>query len=206
MIRVERTDPPDEFEERVAEPGRNFLESCPNPTTKQFQTHNYWIRVKGQLHKKNSGICAYSCHYIATDTGSDTVEHFIPKKPNPSHAYVWENYRLVCGRLNGRKGMYQDVIDPFDVETGMFVLDFPSLLVKPSPNLSLVITQEVRQTILRLKLNDDESCVRARSEYVMFYCSEDISLNYLKSKAPFIAFELERQGLTETIRAIMGVN
>lgn len=205
MIRVQRVAPPANFDEKVGQPGQAFLDTHPNPTGKQFQIHNYWIRVKSNLYECYSGICAYSCHYISLDTGSDTVEHFVPKSVNPSFAYVWDNYRLVCGRLNGRKGSHQDVLDPFAIEDGMFVLDFPSLLVKPSGNLDQHNTETVLQTISRLKLNDDETSVRARLEYVASYCQQDISFAFLRRSAPFIARELQRQDLVDRISAVMGI-
>lgn len=203
---MQKVAPPAEFEERVGVPGRGFLNNCANPTAKQFRSHDYWIRVKRDLYGSYSGICAYSCHKIPVDTGSDTVEHFVPKSVEPIRAYMWDNYRLVCGKLNGRKGTYQDVLDPFEIVDETFVLDFPSLLVRPSANLNQSGTKKVLQTIQRLRLNDDETCVRARFEYVISYCCQEITFEYLRRTAPFIAFELDRQDLVENIGAVMYVD
>ena len=204
MIRVSKAPPPSDFDDRVGKPGRKFLTKTLMPTNRQFRNHNYWIRTKRDLHKSYFGICAYSCHYIPLDTGSDTVEHFVPKSKRPALAYVWDNYRLVCGRLNGRKGNNEDVLDPFELKNGMFALDFPSLLIKSGSSLNADQEEKVNRTIARLKLNDDETCIASRQEYVMSYCEQAITLEYLESKAPFVARELQRQGLVGKISKVMG--
>jgi hypothetical protein len=53
-------------------------------------------------------------------------------------------------------------------------------------------------------LNDETTCVASRLQFVKLYC-EGVSLSYLRTQAPFIAMELERQGLVDlgVIRAVM---
>jgi hypothetical protein len=132
------------------------------------------------------------------------VEHFLSKKHYPKRAYEWSNYRLVCGTLNGRKGDYEDVLDPFLVENGDFVLKFPSLLVVPSRNLSRSAATKVQRTIDRLALNDEGTCLKSRIKWISDYCDDHISLEHLRAHAPFIVLELERQGLILDIKAVMG--
>ena len=110
MIYVERQPEPEEFDECVRQPGQEYLKSNPNPTSREFSSHSYWRKISVELHSVYGGICAYTCHWISRDTGWRTVEHFMPKKAHPHLAYEWDNFRLVCGRLNGRKGDHQDVI------------------------------------------------------------------------------------------------
>ena len=130
MIHVDPQPEPPTFDQLVRQPGRKFLKSCPNPKGNQWRA--YWRKIARDLHTAYSGICAYSCHFIQYDTGWRTVEHFKPKDDYKSDAYEWGNYRLVCGVLNGRKGK-GEVLDPFRVHNGWFIMDFPSLLVKPAP-------------------------------------------------------------------------
>jgi hypothetical protein len=133
------------------------------------------------------------------------VEHFKPKRLYPKLAYVWHNYRLVCGRLNGRKGDYEDVLDPFVVEDGWFVIDFSSMQVKPATTLAPARAAAVQATIDRLKLNDDDTCVEARQEWVTQYSkTPGVPFEMLRRYAPFIAAELQRQGMQESIKAIYG--
>ena len=203
MIRVTCQPEPDNFERDVRQQGYRFLAQTPSPTRRQWESHSYWRKVLRQMHNQYGGICAYSCHWISYDTGADTVEHFLPKKVHPHLAYEWSNYRFVCAKLNGRKGIHSDVLDPFEIETGWFVLDFPSLLVKPAATLPTKLSEQVCQTIDRLELNDEGTCMKSRAKYVEDYCKREISFQYLSQNAPFIALELKRLGLVEEIRAIM---
>jgi hypothetical protein len=150
------------------------------------------------------GICAYTCHWIPPDTGFSSVDHFEARDANPSRAYDWTNLHLVCGRLNGRKSHYSDVIDPFRAENFWFALDFPSMLLKPRDGLPPVIEQNVLSTIQRLKLNDDDTCVQARLAWVLDFCDDPgLPFPLLRKYAPFIARELVRQGLLPIIRQVM---
>jgi hypothetical protein len=203
MIRIEKQPEPNDFNNRVRRRGRRFLQGTPKPTSKQWRSHSYWREFGSQLHDAYSGICAYSCHWIPYDTGADTVEHFRPKDVYQKEAYEWDNYRLVCATLNGRKGVNEDVLDPFLVQNGWFVIDFPSMLVKPHSDLEPDILQRVQATIDRLGLNDEGTCLKSRVKWLKDYCVPDgIPFDYLRRHAPFIATELERQGLTATIRQI----
>ena len=202
MIRVERRPEPGNFNNRVRRRGQRFIRKNPRPTPKQWRSHNYWREVGLELHDAYGGICAYSCHWIPYDTGADTVEHFRPKDSYPAEAYEWANYRLVCATLNGRKGVHEDVLDPFRIQNGWFVIDFPSMLISPHVDLSPVRRRRVQATINRLGLNDEGTCLKSRVRWLGEYCSNNISLDHLRRHAPFIAAELERQGLTATIRDV----
>ncbi len=202
MISLQLAGEPQSFDARVRKPGAKFLVQSPQPTSPQWAVHNYWIRAKQDLYRAYRGICAYTCHLIHPDTGSDTVEHFAPKSIYPKFAYEWNNLRLVCGRLNGRKGAHQDVIDPFKVKPGMFTLGFPSLLILPGINLKPSQLKVVESTIRRLGLND-EICIDGRLHYVKPYCQGHIDFEYLSECAPFIALELQRQGLVNSITQMM---
>jgi len=68
-------EPPDFFA-RVQQPGERFLKRNPHPTAKEWNKHNYWVRVIDDLYDAYRSICAYSCHWIPHDTGSRTIEHF----------------------------------------------------------------------------------------------------------------------------------
>lgn len=203
MIHVDEGAEPAEFNNRVRHRGQRFLQDNPQPTAKQWRSHSYWREFGPRLHDQHGGICAYSCHWIPYDTGADTVEHFRPKDIYPGQAYEWRNYRLVCATLNGRKGVHEDVLDPFVIQNGWFVIDFPSMLVKPHSDLEPALSQSVQATIDRLGLNDEGTCLKSRVKWLSDYCGPNgIPFDYLRRHAPFIAAELERQDLTVTIREI----
>lgn len=200
MIHVEPQPEPSKFEELVRQPGRKFLSLCPKPKGKQWKT--FWTKILPDLHAAYGGICSYSCHFIQHDTGWRTVEHFRSKDDYPSEAYEWINYRLVCGVLNGRKGK-RIVLDPFEIEDGWFVMEFPSLLVKPARDLDEARKKDVSSSCEILGLNDEGSCMNSRQKYVEDYCKGRINFDHLRRNAPFIAAELQRQNLIEEIKNIM---
>ncbi len=203
MIPIQLQPEPPHFIKRVRQPGHDFLIKKPNPTTRDWYTHNYWTRVVDDLYKAYSGICAYSCHWIPPDTGSKSVEHFKPKKKYPKEAYRWENFRLVSGNPNGRKGDYEDVLDPFTLSDGWFVIDFPSLLIRPGKGLLPAEAEQVIMTIKRLRLNDEGTCLQARMNWIRDHITVPFPFSHLEKKAPFIAKELKRQNMVETIRDVM---
>ena len=203
MIRVQPQPEPLEFDKLVRQPGLVFLQGNPKPTKNQWKSHNYWHKIQPQLRKSYQEICAYCCHWIPSDTGANTVEHFLPKDKYPMQAYQWKNYRLVSGTLNGRKGTREDVLDPFQIQNGWFVIDFPSILVKPAQELESNIAQSVQRTIGILRLNDEGTCLQGRQAYIREYCLGEIDFPHLRKKAPFLALELQRQGLVQSIKAMM---
>jgi uncharacterized protein (TIGR02646 family) len=202
VIHVDLQPEPLHFDSQVRRPGLKFLARYPNPTQSQWRSHSYWTEVSDELHSRYGGICAYSCHWISYDTGWRQVEHFQPKSRRRQLAYEWSNYRLVCGVLNGRKGV-EDILDPFLVQNSWFIIDFPSLLVKPAPNLQPDLFERVKRTCDILKLNDEATCMKSRARYVENYCRGRIVFEYLRQEAPFIALELQRQDLVEAIKDIM---
>jgi 5-methylcytosine-specific restriction endonuclease McrA len=120
------------FYEKVQKKGDAFL--AKNPGIRKLP--DYWKVIIPDLYDAYRGICAYTCHWISDDTGWKTVNHFKPKRKYPEEAYRWSNYRLVCGVFNGRKSDYEDVLDPFTLQEGWFVIVFPSLQLKPASHLT----------------------------------------------------------------------
>jgi len=102
--------------------------------------------------------------------------------------------------MNARKGVFEDVLDPFEVEDGWFVLELSSLEVLPHADLPAHMRDAVQKTIERLRLNDAE-CIKARAEHYDAYLehgrdrSFGIPFRQLQRWNPFVAKELLRQGL-----------
>lgn len=193
---------PTDFHNEVRTPGSTALPNIDFSKPRPFQGKEYWRRILPELHAAYNSICAYTAHWIPLDVGSDTVEHFLPKSIYPAEAYEWNNYRLVCARLNGRKGNHQDVVDPFLMPANMFQLDFPSLLIQPNPVLSDPDLALALSTRKRLKLNE-ERCVRSRTKYVVELRDHEITMGYLRRHAPFIHAEIQRQGIADQLDVIM---
>ena len=204
MIFVREQDEPRRFNRKVRIPGRHFLVETPSPTKQQWKAGSYWREILTEMNDAYAGICAYTCHRIVYDTGFATVDHFVVKTIEPELAYEWSNYRFVCGRMNGRKGVHQDILDPFLLATNVFVLDFPSLQVLPSSEYGSRLVGQAETTINRLGLNDELS-VKARMVYVRAYCDSHITIEFLQSNAPFICQEIVRQNVEKDIRKIMSL-
>jgi hypothetical protein len=205
VIPVKPQPEPDDFEKKVRKKGVDFLNQVSQPSN--WNNREYWRESLDDLCKAYGRMCAYSAQWMPRTEGSPTVDHFIPKSIKSELAYEWDNFRLACLKMNARKRDFLDVIDPFALPKNCFTLDFPTLIIKPNPHLTYPIKRRVVETIKRLKLNEDDNCVKGRLDWLMPYCENSYPFEYLKNKAPFIAYELERQGLVEVekIAYIMNV-
>jgi len=204
MIPVKPQPEPDDFDRLVRIPGKNFLKGLfgAKPTDKQWRENDDWKEVRSELIESYHRICAYYAHWIPSASCIANIDHFIPKSVEPKLAYEWSNFRLACPLANTRKKNYQDVLDPFTIGEDWFVLEFPSLYLKPNPQLPTNIQQQICATIKRLKLNDYPTLVDERTRWLKMYC-EGASFDFLKINAPFIAHELKRQNLVEEIKNMM---
>ena len=199
MIPVALQAEPSHFEGRVRQPGLAFLHKKPRPTTAEFASHAYWQRVYDDILILYNRICAYTgCKIIC----GEQIDHFLPKNKYPDLAYEWSNYRLSYGKINQYKLSCDDILDPFEIEEGWFVLDFPSCLVKPKRDLGADLVEKINITIDRLGLNRDESLVQSRCSIVKAYVCGHISFNHLQDYYPFIAFEIDRQGLKASMQDV----
>ena len=192
MIPVSKQPEPADFQNRVAIKGRKFLSQNPHPIN--WKNRSYWTEILPDLRDAYRGICAYCCHYIPGEQNA-SVDHFVPKSISPDKAYEWENYRLATLKMNSKKGDFTDVVDPFDISEGTFQLVFPTMMIKPNPNLVEDEKTQVWKAINRLDLNDDRVLVHSRLKWVLDYCDGCITFQYLREHVPFIAFEIERQNL-----------
>jgi hypothetical protein len=61
----------------------------------------------------------------------------------------------------------------------------------------------VLHTIERLGLNDEGTCLKARLRYVKCFCTRQITFEHLQAEAPVVAREIQRQGLENSLAAMM---
>ena len=194
MIPVVKQPEPANFDRNVRQPGRRYLASNPNP---KFKGRNckYWTKATNELNAAYKRICAYSATYLPTP---GTVDHFMPKSGYPESAYEWDNYRLALQRINQHKDISTDVIDPFIVQPGWFVLEFPGCMIKAGPGLPRLLVNQIKKTIQALKLNIDDVLVQERANIMFDFAKGDITLSFLEKRYPFLAAEIIRQGIETT--------
>ena len=195
---IEQPEPPN-FGARVRNPGRAFLRRNPHPNNEDFKRARaqFWNQSLDDLRSAYKSICAYCCLYVPMES---SVDHFQPKSLHPHLAYEWSNFRLAHSKINGYKGNNQGVLDPFHIQPGWFILDFANCHVKPNPTISQAIRTQVEHTIRVLRLNSDDSLVQFRFSLVRNYSKTHIDMEFLETHYPFIAVELVRQGLDESIK------
>lgn len=182
------------FDAEVRRPGNAFLVKCPAPTTAQFKKKNFWTKAATELRAAYSGVCAYTCMYLL-DGGS--VDHFYAKSTFPHLAYEWSNYRFASGRINSTKGNLATILDPFEIQDDWFFMQVPTCLIQPNPELAKDLRVKIKATINDLRLNQDDNYVQERCNILMDYARGDVALAFLARRYPFIAKEIERQGLSE---------
>ena len=212
MIRVELADEPLDFDAKVRQPGlRAIAELAGEPGLPKRKGRprkavansrelipadnfpSYWTEALPGLRAAYGHVCSYVCVYIEPVTGAASVDHMLPKSLSWQEAYEWRNYRLACSLMNSRKNDYRDVLDPFEIDDDWFHLELVGYQVIPRAGLEPAIKTRVQATIDRLKLNDRD-CLTVREDYATDYFQGDISLGYLRRRAPFLAREIERQG------------
>ena len=192
MIPVFPKPEPADFATTVRLPGRAYLAKIPAPTPAQFRKHNYWKFALANLKTAYGSVCAYSSFWMPSNC---SVDHFQPKSVHPELAYEWMNYRLANDKINSNKGDSRDILDPFHVQSGWFILDFATLRVIPEPSLQPAVKTPVQKSIDVLKLNDDQ-WVQMRFEIVSSYLKRELNLSFLGRNYPFIAAEIKRQNIT----------
>jgi hypothetical protein len=190
---------PSNFDRNVRQPGERYLASNPNPNFKG-RNCKYWTKATNELNAAYKRICAYSATYLPT---GGTVDHFMPKSRYPASAYEWDNYRLALQRINQNNGDSTDVIDPFIVRPGWFVLDFKGgCMIKAGPGLPRLRENQINKTIKALKLNIDEVLVQERANIMLCFAKGELTLSFLERRYPFLAAEIIRQGIQTTAHNI----
>jgi hypothetical protein len=197
LIPVQMQPEPVSFDATVRAPGAAFLKRHPNPTNVHFKKSQYWKESLEDLKTSYREVCAYTAIRVGL---SGSVDHFLPKSARPDLAFEWTNFRLAVDKINNYKDNSTNVLDPFLIQVGWFALDFASFYVQPGTSLASDIHKSVVRTIEILRLNRDDALVKLRYTVVREYASGDLTLDFLKRWYPFVASELIRQNITESIK------
>jgi hypothetical protein len=194
MIPVELQPEPEDFDIKIRQLGKRFLEENQQPSSEQWNKRPYWQKALPDMRKAYKSVCAYCATWIPHATGNHSIDHFVPKSRQPSLAYEWKNFRYVSARFNSRKGI-KEILDPFELKEDFFFINFNSFFISPNSTLSSEELKLADETIKCLKLNLDDDLVRERQAWFIAYRDNEISFAHLEQRSPFIAYEIARQGL-----------
>jgi uncharacterized protein (TIGR02646 family) len=198
MIHVAAQTEPASFDVEVRQKGLAWLRkkkiALDQPLPPNTTIEPYWRHCLDHMHTSYNGCCAYLAIFFERVTGGGSVDHFIAKSQRADLAYEWSNYRLACSRMNSRKREYDDVLDPFEVETGWFRLELVSGRLYPNPTLQPDQLTAVQATIERLGL-DDAGNREMRARHYLEYREGYYTADFLEKRSPFVWTESNRQEL-----------
>lgn len=198
MIHVVSQPEPASFDAEVRQKGLAWLRkkkiALDQPLPTKTTIEPYWRDCLDEMHSSYNGCCAYLAVFFERVTGGGSVDHFIAKSKRADLAYEWDNYRLACSRMNSRKREYDDVLDPFEVETGWFHLEPVTGHIYPNPHLPAEQKQAVQATIDRLGL-DDAGNQEIRARHYQEYWEGYYTADFLLKRSPLVWHEAQRQGL-----------
>lgn len=201
MIPVQLQPEPADFDARVRQPGRDWLQTQgialtaapPDPSA----LPNHWSRSNEQLWQAYRGVCAYLAIYFEWVTGAASTDHFVAKSKLAGDAYEWDNYRLSALGPNRNKNKFDDVLDPIGLAPETFIIHFASGEIAVNHGRYPVGTpyaEAAAATITRLKL-DSPAHNRMRAGHFNDYLKGDCSQAFLARKSPFVHDEVIRQGV-----------
>lgn len=194
MLKIKIGSEPTDFFKKVESPGQSFLSKNPNPKDEDWIGKEYWRKVIPKTAVIYGRICAYSSTKIPYSTGNGSIDHFMPKDVYPLLAYTWSNYRYASARFNSRKGV-KAILDPFSMNKKWFIMDLPSMIIKPNPRLNKTEKVFAQYTLDTLKLNEDDDLVDERFDVYSDFISGEITFKVVKKNYPFLASELKRLGV-----------
>jgi hypothetical protein len=213
MIRVTPAPEPPDFDGRVRQPGLDAIAELvgekPGRTRrgrKRTQVANrrediparaypdFWCNVLDELCDAYQHRCAYLGMRIHPGTGHRTIDHFVHKARAWNLVYEWSNYRLCAGLVNAKKGTSVLPYDPFTLPDDLVALELVTLRVVPGA-AAAGPDEHVVKTMLNETLGLNERPFRKlREGYVNDYLTGGMPLWMLERDAPFLAYELRRQG------------
>lgn len=212
MIRVIPVPEPVDFDARVRQPGLDAIAELVGeqpsrtrrgPKRKKVADRrekipasaypDLWCGVLDEFCEAYQERCAYLGMRIHPGTGHRTIDHFVPKARAWDLVYEWSNYRLSAGLVNSKKKAAELPYDPFTLPADLVALELVTLRVVPGDAAGPV--EQVVETMINETLGLNERPFRKlREGYLNDYLAGETPLRILERDAPFLAFELRRQG------------
>lgn len=178
---------PQDFDEKVRQPGNNWLAKN---TDHKKRPIDYWSKFKSDLADGFNNLCGYSVMYEPVGT----LEHFLSCENYRHLTYEWSNYRFASGWVNSSKGTLDNqVLDPFEVEDEWFEILLPSLQLVVTDKVPPEKLEKAEFTLKRLRLQNGSQVMRQRQVWYNLYCAGSIDLEGLEKMAPLIARAVKKQ-------------
>ncbi len=121
-----------------------------------------------------------------------TVDHYISVDTDRTRAFDWTNYRYCAGAVNSSKQNADTaVFDPFVIEFDWFEIHLPSMIMVVSAKAPQAMRAKLEFTLGRLPICDEDEVIDYRAEYYKGYKRGEMTLAWIKRKAPVLAASIE---------------
>lgn len=188
MIPVALGDEPDDFHDRVRQPGLKWLKVAGNRT--KSRPEDYWLRCAEALKERFGCRCGFLGQRIITGH----VDHFISiaRDPERLHVYEWTNYRWLEPTVNQSKSARGDYLDPCVLQPGWLEMRLPSLDIEATPALPPAYREAAERTVAILNRPPFK---RRRLDWLRHHLDHGVSLEVLDQEIPLLAEAIRRTGL-----------
>lgn len=182
MMRFQERPAPPEWDDKVLNPGRRWLEQPAHRD--QPRPKDLWSPYREDLARAFSDLCAYTVMFCP----NGTVDHYVPwsraRATRPDLAYQWSNLRYAEGWFNSSRKS-ADIPDPFTVCDDWFELLLPSLELVSTD----AVPQDERERVAAVLtwLGKHPRVIKLRREYFRAYRSGELELVRLDAWAPLLA-------------------
>jgi hypothetical protein len=181
VIPVQTVREPAAFDSEARQPGNAWLAA--NPDAKR--PADFWTPFKDDLCTGFSKLCGYAA---MLDPTGGTVDHYLSFRNHRHLAYEWSNYRFASSTMNSiKRNADNAVLDPYEVGDGWFEIILPSLQMRITSRVPPGHRLRAEETLMRLKLRDDERLIRWRRSWYEMYEAGRLTLDGLEQVAPLIA-------------------
>ncbi|MFM7390145.1 MAG: hypothetical protein ACKO34_05940 [Vampirovibrionales bacterium] len=152
-------------------------------------TYKKYYRPK--LREAYHDICAYTGYSLAGRHGE--LEHFKCVKFYPHLQQQWDNFLWAEWKVNRTKKTKELPLHPKYIELGWFHLVLDLGEVEVGDACPKEQRPAVQDCINKLGLNDP-TLITLRLDFWNNYQTEEMSLQFLEQKFPYIYYEAQRQG------------
>jgi hypothetical protein len=166
------------------------------------QAGNNWLTIQSALPKRPADFWSpfrmdlrrgfqQRCGYYAMYIHDGQIDHYVSwktcKDNNPQLAYEWSNFRFVDGALNSKKKTLDGaMLDPFEIQTGWFEIELPSLSLRVL-NVPEDRRAQATLTLEKLELDQGARVLELRWEWYTAHRVDGLPIDLLKKFAPLIA-------------------